>query len=73
MNKTGLILINGRHEKLAYGTSVRRKRTSISIHPLQIFFITMVTFYGHKKIVNLYEITTVFKLDFFLQTTVLLN
>jgi len=26
-----------------------------------------------KKIVNLYEITTVFKLDFFLQTTVLLN
>jgi hypothetical protein len=28
MNKTGLILINGRQEKLAYGTSVRQKKES---------------------------------------------
>jgi hypothetical protein len=30
MNKTGLILINGRQEKLAYGTSVRQKEKNIS-------------------------------------------
>jgi len=36
MNKTGLILINGRQEKLAYGTSVRQKKKKqlfSSLHP----------------------------------------
>jgi len=33
MNKTGLILINGRQEKLAYGTSVRQKKKIISFLP----------------------------------------
>jgi len=56
MNKTGLILINGRQEKLAYGTSVRqKKKPSISVHRLQFFFHSNGDFYGHKEIVNLYE------------------
>jgi len=50
MNKTGLILINGRQEKLAYGTSVRqKKKPSISVHRLQFFSIAMVTFMATKK------------------------
>jgi hypothetical protein len=38
MNKTGLILINGRQEKLAYGTSVRQ--TIIYFGTLATFFIS---------------------------------
>jgi len=38
MNKTGLILINGRQEKLAYGTSVRQKKTIYFGTPATFFF-----------------------------------
>jgi len=50
MNKTGLILINGRQEKLAYGTSVRQKKNHLFRYTGYNFSsIAMVTFMVTKK------------------------
>jgi hypothetical protein len=55
MNKTGLILINGRQEKLAYGTSVRQKKKNLffpSSLDNKLFFRAFLSHFFLKKKVN---------------------